>query len=151
MTVMLAPSSRLVLNVFRAQQAISLDGDRLAAADGLTSAQWKVLGAIVLAEQPPSAAAIGRAMGLSRQAVQKQIYRLLENGLIDSAVNFQDARAPVFVVTNKGENAYASVSERWQARAAVLFAGIDAADLDRASVLLETLLGRLDSGTGEDA
>ena len=59
--------SRLSLLVFRAQRALNLEGDQITATWGLTSAKWKVLGAVDLASKPLSAAAIGRAMGLTRQ------------------------------------------------------------------------------------
>lgn len=145
MSTPLDPCSRLTLAVFRAQLALSAEGDRLAAPDDLTSAQWKVLGAIALAEEAPSAAAIGRAMGLSRQAALKQVQLLLEREMIVGQPNPLDARAPVFSATPRGQVAYASVMGRWQARSAVLFADLSPSALETACQVLETVLGQLQS------
>ena len=57
---LLDPISRLALHVFRAQQSLSSVGDELTAQWGMTSAKWKVLGAVELSDAPPTAAGIGR-------------------------------------------------------------------------------------------
>jgi DNA-binding MarR family transcriptional regulator len=52
-------------------------GDVLSAGEGLTSARWQVLGAIVLADRPPTVPQIARRMGLTRQGVHATVRRLV--------------------------------------------------------------------------
>ncbi len=143
----LDPLSRLSLLVFRAQRALNLEGDQLTAARGLTSAKWKVLGAVDLSKQPMSAAAIGRAMGLTRQAALKQTDQLLAMGLLAQQVNPNDARAPVYSLSPAGQLAYDRISAAWRERSASLCSGIAPDALDAASQVLTTLLGQMDSDT----
>lgn len=139
----LDPMSHLSLLVFQAQQALSLDGDRLAGRHGLTSAQWKVLGALALAGDDRSAADIGRAMGLSRQAAIKQVRLLLDRGMLVQQANPKDARAPLFSLSAAGRAGFAAVDADWRRRAEELSQDLARDDLARACRLLETLLGRL--------
>lgn len=145
---MLHPLSRLTLAVFRAQQALSTEGDRLTAKRKLTSAKWKVLGALFLAGEPLSAAAIGRAMGLSRQAAIKQVRLLLDQGLLQQQADPRDARAPVHRLTSKGQTAYAAISADWAKRIETLAAGITERELDGATAVLDALLARLERDSG---
>jgi DNA-binding MarR family transcriptional regulator len=78
---LLDPISQLALHVFRAQQSLSSVGDALTLQWGMTSAKWKILGAIELSDSPPSASGIARIMGLTRQAATKQINLLVDQGL----------------------------------------------------------------------
>lgn len=141
----LDPLSRLSLLVFRAQRALNLEGDQLSAADGLTSAKWKVLGAVDLSVQPMSAAAIGRAMGLTRQAALKQTDQLKAMGLLVQQVNPSDARAPVYSLSPRGQLAYDRLSAAWREHSAALCHGITPDALDAASQVLTTLLAQMDS------
>jgi DNA-binding MarR family transcriptional regulator len=52
-------------------------GDVLSAGEGLTSVRWQVLGAIVLADRPPTVPQIARRMGLTRQGVHATVRRLV--------------------------------------------------------------------------
>lgn len=141
----LDPLSRLSLLVFRMQRALNLEGDQLTAAAGLTSAKWKVLGAVDLSRQPMSAAAIGRAMGLTRQAALKQTNQLLAMGLLIQTDNPNDARAPVYSLSPSGQLAYSSISAAWRERSAVLCSDIEPDALDAAGQVLTTLLAQMES------
>ena len=135
--------SRLTLLVFRSEQCLSADGDKITARWGLTSAQWKVMGALALADVPLSAAAIGRAMGLSRQAAIKQIHLLVGRGMVEARPDPADARAPVHNLTPTGCKAYEAVMAAWRERAAFLMEGSDAHDFETACAVLEHLIERL--------
>lgn len=128
--------TQVVLAVFRAHQAIVSDGDRLAAAWKLNSAKWKTLGAIALAGAPVTGPDIGRAMGLSRQGVQKQLDALMRGGLVTRSANPGDARAPLYRLTAKGADVYERVTAAWQRRSKQLVRELDeAALLDAAKAL----------------
>ena len=142
----LDPLSRLSLLVFRAQRSLNMEGDQLCAPWGLTSAKWKVLGAVDLACQPVSAAAIGRAMGLTRQAALKQTDQLLALGLLIQQVNPNDTRAPVYSLSPAGQLAYEGISDEWRKHGATLVNNIAPSALEDACQVLMTLLAQIDSG-----
>lgn len=143
-TVRHDPLTRLTLLLFRVNQWLLAEGDRLAGDFGLTSAKWKVLGAIALQGEPMSAAAIGRTMGLSRQAALRQIDLLLEQNFLKRLTDPADARAPLHALTRHGQAAYEAVTMRWQARSADLADGLDARAIAAASALMEELARRLE-------
>ena len=145
----LDPMSSLSLLVFRAQRALNLEGDQLTSAWGLTSAKWKVLGAVDLASKPVSAAAIGRAMGLTRQAALKQTDQLLAMGLLTQQVNPDDTRAPVYSLSPTGQRAYDGISAAWRQRGTTLVNGIAPSALEVTSQVLSTLLAQMESDTSQ--
>ena len=141
----LDPMSRLSLLVFQAQRALNLEGDQLTAAWGLTSAKWKVLGAVDLASAPLSAASIGRSMGLTRQAALKQTDQLLAMGLLIQQANPNDTRAPVYSLSADGQLAYDAISAAWRKRGAILVNGISPSALEGAIQVLTTMLAQIES------
>jgi DNA-binding MarR family transcriptional regulator len=136
--------TRLVLAIFRAHQALVNAGDRRVAELGRNSARWKVLGAIELAEGSLTAAAIGREMGLSRQAAQKQLDALLAEGLVDRRDNPAHQRAPLFVLTARGRKTFTRADAIWSEWARVLGRGIAKERWHEAAELLRTLTQRVE-------
>ena len=110
----------LVLDTFRANGLLVAWGDRFAAAEGLTSARWQMLGAIALAPAPLTAPEIACFMGVSRQGAQKQLDRLVEEGLVERSPNPQHARSPLYALSERGRTAYDRMDRRWNQRAAAL-------------------------------
>ena len=141
---LLDPISRLALHVFRAQQSLSSLGDELAAPFGMTSAKWKVMGAVELSDTLPTASGIGRIMGMTRQAATKQIGLLVEHGLMTSHDNPLDARAAVYTLSPEGEATYIAISDAWAKRIEVLRASISDEDIASALRLLEQLVVHLE-------
>ena len=84
----------VVLQTFRANGLFLAAGDVLAAEHGLTAARWQVLGAVALGERPLTVPQIARRMGLTRQAVQASVNRLLGEALVEAAHQCID---PAFV------------------------------------------------------
>ena len=105
--------TELVLSVFRAHGALLAFGDQLVAPLELSSARWQVLGAIAIAGNSLTVPAIARAMGLSRQAVQKQIDRMLEQNLVRLEANHAHRRSPLVALTPLGQRRYRAASRRW--------------------------------------
>ncbi|MET9212359.1 MULTISPECIES: MarR family winged helix-turn-helix transcriptional regulator [unclassified Nocardia] len=77
--------------------------EELAAPAGLTAAWWQVLGA-VLAEPLP-VAGIARAMGITRQSVQRIADLLVDKGLCEYRPNPAHKRAKLVAVTAAGQAA----------------------------------------------
>ncbi len=141
---LLDPISRLALQVFRAQQSLVSLGDDLTSQWGLTSAKWKVLGAVDLSDLPPTASGIGRTMGMTRQAATKQIGLLVEHGLLIPQDNPLDARAAVYTLSQDGKATYDAISAAWAERVAALRASIDDVAIADALTVLAQLVTELE-------
>ena len=141
---LLDPISQLALHVFRAQQSLSSVGDALTLQWGMTSAKWKVLGAVELSDSPPSASGIARIMGLTRQAATKQINLLVDQGLLAPKDNPLDARAAVYTLSPEGKATYAAISAAWAQRVEVLRSAIGDVDIASALSVLEQLVVQLE-------
>src|ERR687892_2441713 len=102
----------VVLETFRANGLLLTAGDRLAAEDGLTSARWQVLGAVVLAGRPLTVPQIARRMGLTRQSVQASVNRLLSEGLVEADANPDHRRSPLIRPTELGAGKYGRLQRR---------------------------------------
>lgn len=135
----------VVLRTFRANGAFLAAGDRLATQEGLTSARWQVLGAVALAERPLTVPQIARRMGLTRQAVQVSVNRLLEEALTASAENPDHRRSPLIRLTELGAARYAELERRQIGWINELAAGLKPSELATAARVLEQLSGRLDA------
>lgn len=104
----------LILALFQAHGRVLEWGDRFAAPHGLTSARWQMLGAIALAERPLTTPAIAHAMGVTRQGAQKQINRLLADGLLERLPNPSHQRSPHYALTPAGAARYAALTTQWR-------------------------------------
>src|SRR6201995_3174708 len=85
--------TNLVLDLFRLNNLLLTEGDRLVADLGLTSARWEILGAIVSAARPQPVAWLARDLGANRQNVQRIVNDLQKMGLIKFQPNPHHQRA----------------------------------------------------------
>ena len=103
--------TEIVLEIFKVNGLLATEGDRLTKAFGLSSARWKVLGALEMSKVPLTVSQIARTMGLSRQAVQRLTDAMKNDGLLDYQENPQHKRANHVVLSNKGKDVYSLISE----------------------------------------
>lgn len=103
--------TEIVLEIFKVNGLLATEGDRLTKAFGLSSARWKVLGALEMSKIPLTVSQIARTMGLSRQAVQRLTDAMKNDGLLDYQENPQHKRANHVVLSNKGKDVYSLISE----------------------------------------
>ncbi len=137
--------TEIVLEVFRLAGLLTAEGDRLTADLGLTSARWKVLGAIALEGRPLTVAQIARRMGLTRQSVQRLVNELAGDGFVMLEPNPDHKRAPLIRRTAAGEAAYAAIMARYEAWAERLAAGLDPAELARARDAVCRMIRRVEA------
>lgn len=109
-TAKAAAFTELVLEVFRLNGALLAVGDELGADLGLTSARWQVMGA--LADKAQTVPQIARAMGLTRQGVQRTVNLLLEEGLVEQRDNPQHKRARLVDLSALGRRQFEAISAR---------------------------------------
>jgi DNA-binding MarR family transcriptional regulator len=140
----------LIIEIFRLNGDLLAVGDTLVADLGLTSARWQVLGAISFSPVPLPVAHIARNMGLTRQAVQRVVDDMREDGLLRLEPNPHHRRASLVAMTPAGETAYRQASERQGIWAADLASGLSYEAIEAAGTLLRELQRRLDTASRAD-
>jgi len=144
-------ATAVVLEIFRVNGLVLADGNRLAVAEGLTAARWQVLGAVALAGRPLTVPQIARRMGLTRQAVQESVNRLLAEALVEARDNLDHRRSPLIGLTELGSQKYTAIDQRQSRWINQLAAGLQITDLAAAARVLRDLGDRLESNQGHDA
>ncbi|GAA5211847.1 MarR family winged helix-turn-helix transcriptional regulator [Streptomyces thinghirensis] len=97
--------SGAALGVFRLNGQFLAVAEELARPAGLTAARWQVLGAVL--REPLPVSGVARAMGITRQSVQRIADLLVERGLAEYRPNPAHRRAKLLAPTDAG---FAAVS-----------------------------------------
>jgi DNA-binding MarR family transcriptional regulator len=134
----------VVLETFRANGLLLAAGNRLAVKEGLTAARWQVLGAVALAGRPLTVTQIARRMGLTRQAVQASVNRLLSEALAETGDNLDHRRSPLIRLTELGRQKYAALDRRQTLWINELSTGLKISDLTATARLLHDLSDKLE-------
>ncbi|MFJ6659607.1 MarR family winged helix-turn-helix transcriptional regulator [Streptomyces sp. NPDC091377] len=92
--------SRAALGTFRLNGQFLAVADELARPAGLSAAWWQVLGAVL--REPLPVSGIARAMGITRQSVQRVADLLVERGLAEYRPNPAHRRAKLLAPTEAG-------------------------------------------------
>ncbi|MFP5077887.1 MarR family winged helix-turn-helix transcriptional regulator [Rhizobium sp. YIM 134829] len=101
----LPPVRALVIAIFEANGRLVDMGNHIVRPAGLTTAWWQVLGALGYAPTPLSVSEIARAMGLTRQGVQRVVDLLVDHGHVTLEPNPHHRRAKLVVLTDAGRQA----------------------------------------------
>ncbi|MEW2073768.1 MULTISPECIES: MarR family winged helix-turn-helix transcriptional regulator [unclassified Streptomyces] len=99
--------SRGALGTFRLNGQFLAVAEELARPAGLTAAWWQVLGAVL--GEPLPVSGIARAMGITRQSVQRVADLLVERGLAEYRPNPAHRRAKLLAPTEEGRAAVSRV------------------------------------------
>lgn len=102
--------STAALTSFRLNGQFLAVAEELATPAGLTAARWQVLGAVL--REPLPVAGIARAMGITRQSVQRIADLLVERGLAEYRPNPAHRRAKLVAITEAGHAAVARIQPR---------------------------------------
>jgi DNA-binding MarR family transcriptional regulator len=138
-------ATEVVLATFRANGLLLASGAVLAAQEGLTAARWQVLGAMALGGRPLTVPQIARRMGLTRQAVQASVNRLLGEGLVETGDNLDHRRSPLIRLTELGSRKYAAADRRQIRWINELSTGLKISDLEATARVLHDLSDRLET------
>lgn len=95
--------SRGALGAFRLNGQFLAVAEELARPAGITAAWWQVLGAVL--GEPLPVSGIARAMGITRQSVQRIADLLVERGLAEYRPNPTHRRAKLLAPTDEGRAA----------------------------------------------
>ncbi len=98
--------TEIIIETFKLNGLLVVAGDRMTAPLGLSSARWKILGALARSETPPTVPQIARLMGQTRQAVQRLVDAMHADGLLEFHPNPEHKRAKLVAWTVQGEAAY---------------------------------------------
>jgi DNA-binding MarR family transcriptional regulator len=99
--------SRGALGVFRLNGQFLAVAEELAKPAGLTAAWWQVLGAVL--GEPLPVSGIARAMGITRQSVQRIADLLVDKGLAEYRPNPAHRRAKLLAPTAEGRAAVSRI------------------------------------------
>jgi DNA-binding MarR family transcriptional regulator len=129
--------SRGALGVFRLNGQFLAVAEELAKPAGITAAWWQVLGAVL--REPLPVAGIARAMGITRQSVQRIADLLVARGLAEYRPNPAHRRAKLLAPTEEGLAAVRRIDPGHAAFADRLAQAFGEAELADAVRLLERL------------
>ncbi|MDG9682503.1 MarR family transcriptional regulator [Streptomyces sp. DH18] len=135
--------SRAALTVFRLNGQFLSVADELARPGGLTAAWWQVLGAVLV--EPLPVAGIARAMGITRQSVQRIADLLVGRGLAEYVENPAHRRAKLLRVTEAGREAVSRIGPPHAEFAGRLVGEMGVEGLGEAVRVLEWLSEALES------
>lgn len=131
--------TELVLNIFRANGALSAWGDNFASAERLSTARWQMLGSVALSQQPLTAPHLAARMGMTRQGAQKQLNLLVQEGLIEAQPNPMHRRSPHYQLTPQGRTVFNCIDRRWDKHAIEVASAFRSVDLETAIAVLDAL------------
>ncbi|NTV46585.1 MAG: MarR family transcriptional regulator [Chlorobiales bacterium] len=131
--------TKIVLEVFKLGGLLAAEGDRLTKDIGLTSARWKVLGALSIAGQPMTVARIAKTMGQTRQGVQRIADEMANEGIVAYQDNPNHKRAMLVAMTPKGKNVYEVLTQIQIPWAYEKSKDIDLKDMETALHVLQIL------------
>jgi len=129
--------SRSALGVFRLNGQFLAVAEELARPAGLTASWWQVLGAVL--REPLPVAGVARAMGITRQSVQRVADLLVDKGLAEYRPNPAHRRAKLLAPTEAGRAAVARIDPGHAAFADRLAEAMGEEELAEAVRVLERL------------
>ena len=134
----------LVLSVFRLNGLLVAQGDAMTEGLGLTSARWKVIGAIALSSTGLTVPGIARVLGQARQAVQRITDVMVEDGLLSYTRNPKHKRSVLVTLTEQGKHIYNDLREVQDPWAIDSTEDIPVEELDTALRLVRRLIKKFD-------
>lgn len=135
----------IILETFKLNGLLVSEGDLLISDLGLTSARWKVLGALANEPELMTVSDIARAMGQSRQAVQRLSNEMLQDGLLETQENPKHQRAKLIKLTKKGVRIYEQAMQKQIPWVNSIGSDFKEEELKLAASVLEKLIRQFDS------
>lgn len=133
----------VALSTFRLNGLLLEASEHMARPAGLTAAWWQVLGAVL--REPLPVSGIARAMGITRQSVQRIADLLVDKGLAEYRPNPAHRRAKLLRPTDQGLAAIRKVAPNQHAWAERLAAELGPDELKHAGEVLRALAAAVEA------
>jgi len=134
------PLRRVSFCLFNGVASNRFFGRKITKEHGLSSARWKILGALSLSPQALTVPQIAHKMGQTRQSVQRLADAMRQDGILDYRDNPFHKRAKLVVISNKGEKNYKLLERKQILWANNSSAGISAQDMDVTLSVLKKMI-----------
>ncbi len=131
----------LLLEIFKLNGLLVLEGDRITKELGLSSARWKVLGALAEKNDSMTVPAIANKMGQTRQAVQRLANEMARDDLLFFQENPHHKRAQLLNLTVKGKEVFKKLEAKQIPWANNIAKEFSETELQQALVTLQKLTG----------
>lgn len=131
--------TNIVLEVFKLGGLLVNEGDQMTSEHGMTSARWKILGAISLTDKPQTVPQIAKSMGLTRQAVQRLVDAMQKDGFVVFEANPDHKKAKLITLSKLGEDTYYLLSKKQSVWAKGCVAKIDKNELNTTLKVLKSI------------
>lgn len=136
--------TEIVLKVFKLGGLLVSEGDHMGSEYGITSARWKILGALYLAGAPQTVPQIARSMGLTRQAVQRLVDAMHEDELLFFQDNPGHKRAKLISLSELGKTVFLKLDEKQSGWAMKCSIDITKAELETTLSVLKRISDSID-------
>ncbi len=136
--------TKIILEVFKLNGLLIAEGDQLTKELGLSSARWKILGALYGYGKPMTVPEIARTMGQTRQAVQRLANEMNSDGLLDFQINPKHKRAKLLVLSCKGKKSFELLEEKQIPWVNTIADEIDVKDLQNVSTILLKVMNQIE-------
>jgi len=135
----------IVLEIFKLSGLLVIQGDMLTKKVGLSSARWKVLGALAQSHVPMTVPQIAYSMGQSRQSVQR-LTDLMENtDILEYQNNPHHKKAKLVSLSDKGKEIFEVLGQRQIPWANSNVAGISASEMEVTLSVLRKMIQRFEA------
>lgn len=99
----------LVADVYELAGLFRRSGEAIAAREGQTQARWQFLS--VIADDPLTVPQAARRLGVTRQAVQRVVNELLDDGLVEPEANPDHRTSSLMTLTGSGRQVLARINK----------------------------------------
>lgn len=136
--------TEMVLEIFKTNGLLTIEGDILTKEFDLSSARWKVLGAIEISNHALTVPQIARTMGLTRQAVQRLVDIMAKSGLLEFQHNPHHKKANLVVLSKKGKAIYDRLSNKQKIWANHFSDSMNSDDLKTAVAVIKNISKKIE-------
>ena len=137
--------TEIVLEVFKLGGLLITEGDELTRELGLTSARWKVLGALAQSGSPMTVSQIAFSMGQTRQGVQRLSDAMVKAGILAYKDNPHHKKAKLVAMTSKGKDVFLALDRKQIPWANQNSAKMSAQDMEVALDVLKKIAQKLET------
>lgn len=135
----------LVLEVFKLGGLLITAGDELTKELGLTSARWKVLGALARSGRAMTVSQIAASMGQTRQGVQRLSDAMSKAGILVYEDNPHHKKAKLVAMTSLGRDLFLALERKQIPWANKNSADINAQEMEVALRVLQKMVRALET------